>query len=87
MLDEDPFDFFEDLIDLSYDNEYDHSKRFKMYLEQLYNLYKNKNTVIDLYKKSEARFKENQIKLLTIQNNSEDERFFQNLIKLRWKII
>ena len=81
------FDFFEDLIDLSYDNEYDHSKRFKMYLEQLYNLYKNKNTVIDLYKKSEARFKENQIKLLTIQNNSEDERFFQNLIKLRWKII
>jgi hypothetical protein len=81
------FDFFEDIIDLSYDNEYDHKKRFQMYLQQIYNLFENKNSVIELYKKSEDRFKENQIKLLNIQNSTRDEQFFKNLIKLRWKVI
>ena len=74
------FDFFDDLIDHSYDEEPNHIKRFFMVFNEITRLYNNKNMVIDFYKNIEHRLQINKDKALSIINNKDDYNFFQNLI-------
>ena len=74
------FDFFDDLIDHSYDDEKDVKKRFKMIFNEILRLHKNKDEVIKFYKESRHRFKNNKEKVLEITKDKTDTVFFKNLI-------
>jgi hypothetical protein len=75
------FDFFDDIIDHSYDNEPNHKKRLKMIFDEIVRLHSNKDKVIDFYVNNEERFEENKrktVELLKLINN--DYNFFKSLV-------
>jgi hypothetical protein len=77
------FDLFEDLIDLSYDNEPDHRKRLFMAFDEINKLYKNKKKIVKFYKENQERFISNHQKTINIVNDKHDYNFFQKLINLK----
>jgi hypothetical protein len=77
------FDFFDDLIDHSYDNEKSNIKRFEMILQEIKKLYDNKQHVIDFYGRNEKRLLENQKKMLKIMTDDTDIKFIKGLTE--WK--
>lgn len=75
------FDFFDDLIDHSYDNEINDSKRFKMICKEVKRLHENKNSIINFYYKNYERLNNNKNKVIKIKDKlSEEFQFFKNLI-------
>ena len=83
LKEEQSFDLFEDMINIEYDNEPDHVKRFAMIIEEIKRIYKNKQFFIDSYSKNYDRFLSNHKKVLEMENNKEDFNFFSNLSKLK----
>ena len=77
------FDLFEDLINLDYDLEPDHRKRFFMVFDEVKKLYKNKEKLVKFYKENQDRFISNYQKAVNIVNDKYDYDFFQNLINLK----
>jgi hypothetical protein len=77
------FDLFEDLIDLSYDNEPDHRKRLFMAFDEINKLYKNKEKIVKFYKENQERFINNHKKTIAITSDMYDYDFFQNIINLK----
>jgi len=74
------FDFFDDVINHSYDNEPDQKKRFKMITEELKKLHENKETLIQFYSKNSQRFEDNKNKVIQIGKNKSDYLFIKNLL-------
>lgn len=77
------FDLFEDIIDLSYDLEPNHRKRFFMVFDEINKLYKNKEKLVKFYKENQDRFISNYQKAVDITNDTYDYDFFQHLINLK----
>lgn len=74
------FDFFDDIINHSYDNEPNQKKRFKMITEELKRLHENKVALIEFYSKNLQRFKDNKNKVIQIGKNKSDYFFIKNLL-------
>jgi len=75
------FDFYEDIIDYSYDSEVDDIKRFKLYIKEILRLNEMKQELIEFYKNNEERFNKNKNKLVSSLNLiNDDYQYFYNLI-------
>jgi hypothetical protein len=74
------FDFFDDVIDHSYDNEPDQKKRFKLFVNEVKRLHDNKENLIEFYRNNQVRFEINKNKVISIMNNYSDYIFFRSLI-------
>lgn len=73
-------DFFTDLVDISYDSEKNHKKRFEMYLAEVKRLYDMKDEVIDFYAKNTNRLMKNRRKILAILDADSDYKYFNGVI-------
>lgn len=73
------FDFFDDIIDHSYDNEVDNSKRFMMVMGEIVKMYNNKDFFIKNYISFKDRFEKNQNIVKDIINNNEDYNYFKTI--------
>ena len=80
MKDKYDFDFFDDVIDHSYDNEPNQKKRFKLFVNELKRLHDNKENLIEFYRNNQVRFEINKNKVISIMNNDSDYIFFRSLI-------
>jgi hypothetical protein len=74
------FDFFDDVIDHSYDNEPDQKKRFNLFVNEVKRLHDNKENLIEFYRNNQLRFEINKNKVISIMNNYSDYIFFRSLI-------
>lgn len=74
------FDFFDDVIDHSYDNEPNQKKRFKLFVNELKRLHDNKENLIEFYRNNWRRFERNKNKVIAIVNNDSDYTFFKSLV-------
>lgn len=75
------FDFFDDIINHSYDNELNDKKRFLMFIEEIKRINNNKEHIKNFYKDNQDRFELNKKKLLDIAlDKTEDFDLFWNLI-------
>lgn len=82
------FDFYEDIIDYSYDSEVNDVERFKMYIKEILRLNDNKEQLIDYYKNNEERFKKNKEKVINLLNTIKDDyQYFYNLTKCKKYLI
>lgn len=73
------FDFFDDVIDHSYDNEPNQKKRFKLFVNEVKRLHDNKEKLIEFYRNNQLRFEINKNKVVSIMNNDSDYTFFKSL--------
>lgn len=73
------FDFFDDIIDHSYDNEMDQKKRFNKFVKEVKRLHDNKESLIEFYNNNQHRFEENKKKVISIGNNISDYLFIRSL--------
>jgi hypothetical protein len=73
------FDFFDDLIDHSYDSEPNHNKRLKMILNEIIRLNNNKDKVINFYKNNEDRFIKNRELTLNVMNIFSNTNYLRTL--------
>jgi hypothetical protein len=75
------FDFFDEIIDHSYDSEHDDKKRFLMFIDEIKRINNNKDKIKDFYKNNRERFELNKKKLLEIAlDKTEDFNLFWDLI-------
>ena len=74
------FDFFDDVIDHSYDNEPNQKKRFNLFANEVKRLHDNKENLIEFYRNNQLRFEINKNKVISIMNNYSDYTFFRSLI-------
>jgi hypothetical protein len=74
------FDFFDDVIDHSYDNEPNQKKRFNLFVNEVKRLHDNKENLIEFYRNNQLRFETNKNKVISIMNNYSDYTFFRSLI-------
>jgi hypothetical protein len=74
------FDFFDDVIDHSYDNEPNQKKRFNLFANEVKRLHDNKENLIEFYRNNQLRFETNKNKVISIMNNYSDYTFFRSLI-------
>jgi hypothetical protein len=81
MKEEYGLDFFDDVINHSYDDESDHKKRLIMILDEIKRLNNMKDYLIDFYGKNRDRFENNKKIIINLMNYIEkDYSFFENLI-------
>lgn len=74
-------DFFDDMINHSYDNEPNHKKRLSMIVDEIQRINDNKESFIEFYKHNFDRFDKNKQKILGLLNFiNKDYDFFKNLI-------
>ena len=73
-------DFFDDVIDHSYDNEPNQKKRFNLFVNEVKRLHDNKENLIEFYRNNQLRFEINKNKVISIMNNYSDYTFFRSLI-------
>lgn len=76
------FDFFDDVIDHSYDSEIDDKKRMDMIISEIKRINQNKQFFIDFYKKNKKRFEHNRNVCIdrSFSGKTEDLNFFWNLL-------
>jgi hypothetical protein len=73
------FDFFDDIIDNTYDNEIDDKKRFKMIIKEILRLNDNKEMIKEFYKNNLERFEQNKEKVVNIGRYNSDYLYYYNL--------
>lgn len=73
-------DFFTDIIDISYDSEKNHKKRFQMYLKEVNSLYERRDEIVEFYSKNSNRFLANRRKILAILEADSDYKYFNGVI-------
>jgi len=73
-------DFFEDIIDHSYDNIEDNKERLFAVFNEIKRISENKNQIIEFYKNNQERFEENKRKIISLEKSKDDFNFFKNLI-------
>ena len=75
------FDFFDDIINHSYDNETNQRNRLDMFLKEIKRLSNMKEQLVDFYKNNKTRFEENKNKVMNLLKIvDEDYKFFDSLI-------
>ena len=75
------FDFFDDIINHSYDNEPNQRKRLDMFVNEIKRLNNMKDELIYFYKNNKIRFEENKNKVIDVLKIvDEDYKFFDSLI-------
>lgn len=75
------FDFFDDIIDHSYDKEVNDKERFFLILNEIKRLFKMKDEIRVFYKENKKRFEENKQKLLSVAlDKNDDFQYFWNLL-------
>lgn len=75
------FDFYDDIIDHSYDDEPNQRKRLDMFVNEIKRLSENKQMIIDFYKNNKQRFMENKQRVVNVLKVvDEDYLFFESLI-------
>jgi len=75
------FDFFEDIIDISYDDIVDDKERFKKFTEEIVRINSKKKDFMDFYKNNKNRFELNKQKTLQVLDTiKNDYQYFTNLI-------
>lgn len=75
------FDFFDDIINHSYDSELNDKKRLLMFIEEIKRINNNKESIKNFYKNNQERFESNKQKLLDIAlDKTEDFNLFWDLI-------
>lgn len=75
------FDFFDDIIDHSYDNEPNQRKRLEMFVNEIKRIDQNRDEIINFYKNNKNRFASNKQKVLNVLDVvDEDFKFFEGLI-------
>ena len=72
-------DFFDDLIDHSYDNEEDCQLRFLGVMKQIEKLYYQRDNMKIFFKENKNRLLRNKEIIIDIVNDNKDGRFFANL--------
>jgi hypothetical protein len=74
-------DFFEDMIDYSYDNVINNEERFKLYFKEILRINDNKQMFIEFYNNNQYRFEQNKQKVINIMDLLfNDYQYFTNLI-------
>jgi hypothetical protein len=81
------FDFFDDLIDHSYDLERDHAKRLLMVSNEIKRLHDNKEIVIDFIKNKENRLIHNHNLIKLYNKQSPTIKLFTSFTKNKKTII
>jgi hypothetical protein len=79
------FDFYDDIIDHSYDNEPDDKKRMMMFFKEIQRLSNNIDPLIKYYERNRERFEENKKRVESILKNETDYHFFKSLIDINVK--
>lgn len=77
------FDFYEDLIDISYDSESNSKIRFDMAYNQISLLYNKRDDLVNYFKSNKKRFLKNQKLVLDIINDESDKNYFSDLKKFK----
>ena len=72
------FDFFDDIIDHSYNDEPDQMKRHIKFIDEVERINKNKEEVKAFYNNNQQRFEENRKKIMNIQRDDSDYNFFKS---------
>ena len=80
MREEYDLDFFDDLIDHSYDNEVDDTKRFHMVVNEIKRLSNMKEEISTYYKNNINKIINNHIFVKTYSEKKVEETYFLNLI-------
>jgi hypothetical protein len=70
---------FDDVIDHSYDAQYDHKKRMLMIINEIKRIHANKHLFKELYPVLEQRFRKNRDRVLAIAQDKTDYDFFKSL--------
>jgi hypothetical protein len=74
-------DFFEDMIDYSYDSVINNEERFKLYFKEILRINDNKQMFIEFYNNNQHRFEQNKQKVIKIMDFLfNDYQYFTNLI-------
>jgi UDPglucose 6-dehydrogenase len=74
-------DFFDDIIDHSYDDEPDHKKRLKMIIKEIKRINDNKDLFVRFYRNNQDRFENNKQKTIGLLDFiNKDYDFFKSLI-------
>jgi GDP-L-fucose synthase len=73
------FDFFDDLIDHSYDSEPNNTKRMNMLFDEIKRLHENKDVVIEFYKNNKDRIVANYKLLISLYNEKQTLKYFNSL--------
>jgi hypothetical protein len=75
-------DFYDDILNHSYDEEPDQRKRLGMFVDEIVRLSNIKEELINFYKNNKERFESNKQKVLDLLTIVDDDYlFFENLCK------
>ena len=74
------FDFFDDVVNHSYDSEPNHKKRFEMVIEEILRLNGKKEEIITFFKHNKSRFDRNVQIFEEIKKDKTDYNFYKSLI-------
>jgi len=74
------FDFYDDLINHSYDEEPNQIKRMKLYTEEVSRVFENMQDVKKYYKSNKKRFESNKKIVENLPNDTRDYLFFKSLM-------
>lgn len=73
------FDFFDDVIDHSYDEETNHRERLFKFAKEVKRINDNKEFFMEFYKNNKGRFLENNRKVIALIGDKTDENFLKKL--------
>lgn len=74
------FDFFDDIVDHSYDSEPNHKKRFEMIINEIIRLNEKKEEIVNFFKQNKLRFDKNVQIFEEIKKDKTDYNFYKSLI-------
>jgi hypothetical protein len=74
------FDFYDDIIDHSYDDEPNQSKRIGMIIDEILRINNNKEFFINFYKNNKERFENNKKIVESLSNDDNDFNFFKSIL-------
>lgn len=74
------FDFYDDVIDHSYDLESNQSKRMDMFIKEILRISNNKDFFIDFYENNKERFENNKKIVESLSNDKNDYHFFKSIL-------
>ena len=80
MKDRYGFDFFDDIVNHSYDSELNHQKRFEMIIEEILRLSTKKEEIANFFKHNKSRFDRNVQIFEEMKTDKTDYNFYKSLI-------
>lgn len=80
MKDRYGFDFFDDIVDHSYDSELNPNKRFKMIIDEILRLNNKKEEIVNFFKNNKSRFDRNVQIFEEMKKDKTDYNFYKSLI-------